>query len=633
MFAAFFCSPDMPDLVMVRAMEFDSSPLSALTVFVVCMPGVFLAGRASARWLGGSLDVRSVVAPGLSISIWLLAVHVAGLVSRSFRVGFIVGTLGVAIAGVSAWILERRRRLSGSDTARLRIPRRYWIGAIASTCLMTPMFVLWCMHDESIFLGHWAVPSQMLNGVYPPRYSALPNVLLRYHYGFDLLVACTSILTRLRLDHAIDFVTIPLYAHTFLLLCVLGRRIVGRNENLCAFIALFGAGLPMAIPGAPLNVATMLGMCQVEALWLNPPVVSYFMQHPWTLGLPIALCTTLVAMDSKSPARRRSIVVVLLLVMLSLSQIVLFASLCGALLVRGVFQGHSNSMLRRLASGSLMLVVVAVLAYAMGGFFTPLPGSAGIGIIFRPGVVPTFKGNLLWFACTFGFTLPLGLAGFFFIRRERAFFATLLAGTIAILLFFHYDKTWDIVKFGVISAVVLGFLSSATISRIATIRPHFLSFPFAIALVVGSTVAGVAHPVIYGANPPGIPPYWTKDPPLLAPADVEAVTWLRARLRVGEIVYRHEMKAIGYAVWGGIPHAQIHTERTHAVDPKAIVARDSLLQRRPSAKNAWRKEGIRYFVLSPADEQLLRLTAVWEQNGQAKTVWRSGSLRIVEIFD
>ena len=612
-------------------MDVGSSPLSALTVLVLCMPGVFLAGRAVARWLGGAVDVRSVVAPGLSVAMWLLAVHIIGLVTHSFRRAFIAGTVGVAAFGVGSWIVQRRSRGVYFASAKPRIPRSYWVGALAATGLMAPMFITWCMHDEVIFVGHLSIPSQILNDIYPPRYTSMPAVLLRYHYGFDLLVACAAILTRLRMDRAIDFVTIACFFQSYLLFCVLGKRVLGRNGNLCAFLAIFGAGLPMATPGAPLNVGTMLGICQIEGLWLNPPFVSYFMQHPWTLGLPMALTATLVAMDSKSPKRRRMLLLVMLLVMLSLSQVVLFLTLSGALFMREVFQGPRRLVIQRAFVMALLLGVTGVLAYRMGGFFTPLPGMKGFGIVFRPGIVPTFVGNIQWIALTFGFLLPLGLAGFWFVRAERIFLGTLLTGSTVVILLFHYEKTWDILKFAVITALVLGILSSATIARIAAIRPRFLSVPLVVLLMGAATVAGIAHPLIFGANVPGIPAHWYKDAPLLAHEDMDAVKWLRARIRVGEIVYRNESASAGYAIWGGIPQGWIHNERSFGADPAAVYARDRLMQTRPPDRAAWAKQGFRYFVVAPADAWLRRLTSTWEKNGEARSVARFGSLEIIEI--
>lgn len=614
-------------------MDVGSSPVASLTVLVLSLPGVFLAGRAMSRWLGGSTDVRSVVGPSLTVSIWLLAIHVVGLATRSFRIGFVLGTSAVALVGFGLWVRERRLHFSRSVGGPFRIRRSDWIGALLCMCFVAPMAVEWCMHDEVLFVGHLSIPAQMHNDIYPPRYASMPSILLRYHYGFDLLVACTSILTRLRMDRAIDLVTLICLGHTFLLLCVLGRRILGGRGIFCAFVALFGAGLPMATPHAPLDISTMLGICQIEGLWLNPPLISYFFQHPWTLGLPIALSATLVAMDSKSSRRRRMLTLVLLLVMLSLSQVVLFLSLSGALFVREAFHGPTRLMLRRSVAMLLLLGCIAVLAYAMGGFFTPLPGGTGFGIVFRPGVVSTLVGNFQWIASTFGLLVPLGLAGFFFVRRERIFLATLLAGSAAVFLLFHYEKTWDILKFAVITALVLGILASATIARLAAIRPRFVSIPVAIVLVAVTTMAGLAHPVIFGANLPGIPHHWIKDPPELSPDDVRAVTWLRRHIRPGEIAYRRDPMSIAYVVWGGIPQAWIHNERSFGLDPRAIAARDHLLQTRPAEKNAWRAQGIRFFVLSPLDKWERGLTSRWEKARQAKTVARIGSLDIIEIFD
>ena len=65
-----------------------------------------------------------------------------------------------------------------------------------------------------------------------------------YHYGFDLVCAGLTALTRLRSDMAIHVVTIAGWAYCWCLLWVLGERIAGpkRGGLLTATATLLGGG-------------------------------------------------------------------------------------------------------------------------------------------------------------------------------------------------------------------------------------------------------------------------------------------------------------------------------------------------------------------------------------------------------
>ena len=170
---------------------------------------------------------------------------------------------------------------------------------------------------------------------------------------------------------------------------------------------------------------------------LNPPMISYFFQHPWALGLPLALCATLIILDRRSAGLVRYISLALLLAALSFSQAVVFAALAGAIPVAEVFSDLSFA--RRRVTGVAAAVVVALLVgRAAGGFFLPPPDGMGLSISLQAGVAATLIDTIVWHILTYGLLLPLGACGFFFLPRGRLFLALLLAGSLGVLNLLRY---------------------------------------------------------------------------------------------------------------------------------------------------------------------------------------------------
>jgi hypothetical protein len=157
-----------------------------------------------------------------------------------------------------------------------------------------------------------------------------------------------------------DIITLLSWSYTWCLLWVLGDELLGRGRGwLTAVITLFGGGLPylLALPDS-YYVARFVMICEVGGMDLNPPMISYFFQHPWALGLPLALCATLIILDRRSAGFVRYISLALLLAALSLSQAVVFAALAGAIPIAEVCSDLSFT--RRRVAGVAAAVVVAL---------------------------------------------------------------------------------------------------------------------------------------------------------------------------------------------------------------------------------------------------------------------------------
>lgn len=624
-------------------------PLVALTL---ALPGVYLAGRSLARWMDGNRTTSAVLTPAAAISLWLLAIHLVARATSSFLQGLVAGTLLVSAGGhVAAW----RRRRAGEDERRdgqepPRIPAIAWLGAASVMALLAPTALGWAIHDENLLIGHMSIPAMLHNDVYPPREINFPSIELGYHYGFDLLTAVVAALTRLPIPLAIDVITIVSFGYSFILLWSLGERVVGPSRGaLTALVTLFGGGAAFLVAGAaPSSGASLVRLYAVDGVTLNPPLTCYFFQHPWTLGLPIALAALLAAGDRDSRAAPRYAVLGVLLVALSLAQIVLFLTVSGSLLAQEAFaRGRLGSprLLRAIrgarldvvGAGAMVLTLLLVLAGArgLGGFFQRADNNDASRLLFHLGITNTLKGSVRWLLLTYGLLLPLGLAGVAFLRRGRLLFAALFVGSVAVVNVARHSHTPDIAKFATVGAIALGVLSSASLARLAAVRFIPLRVVAFCLGLAGATVTGLAFPLMLGFAPEKVPAagLWPRSVAEPSPSDVKVIAWLRRHVELPDVIYREREASYAYAMWGGIPIAwlHIHADIFGATAPQ-IRQRRALLAAPPKAAEPYLAQGIRWFILSPRDAPLTAYADQWIAEGRAAERATFDDLRIVELL-
>jgi hypothetical protein len=206
-----------------------------------------------------------------------------------------------------------------------------WLGMILVTAPIAVMALRGHFHDEvSPNNGHMTWVAEFQNDYFPPPLLGFTHIPLRYHYGFDMVSAALTALTRLRSDTAMHLVTIVGWAYCWCLLWVLGERIVGtkRGGLLTALATLLGGGLvvlmaPLALhrfSTATTLLRSMLGMYSLgDKLRMRTIVIEYFFQHPFSIGFPLAAATLLAVFTSAEnrSALARNALLGLLLVSLS----------------------------------------------------------------------------------------------------------------------------------------------------------------------------------------------------------------------------------------------------------------------------------------------------------------------------
>jgi hypothetical protein len=620
-----------------------------LVRILLALPGVWLAGSVAARRLG--LDRRSsaLVGPALALALWLMVVHAIAYAARSFVPGLVAGTIGVGALGYAARALV--------DLPPRRGPRAspwQWVIAVLAAGVIAPMALRWSFHDEATIAGHMAFAAEMQNGVYPPRHPTFPAFELRYHYGFDVVAAAATALARLRVDQAMDAVTLPCFAWTGALAFRLGETWAARPRAqaagvFAAVLLLFGGGAPtLCAPGWPPPVPILIGQCAVRGLSLNPPFVSYFFQHPWTVGVPLALAALIVASDAARGAGRLAALGILLLA-LSFTQIVLFLAASGALLAaeavpRAAERDGALGVLLLAARRVLLLAAVIVLVIAaarrLGGFFAPPPDGASSGVVFHPGVTGTPGDALRWHLGSFGLLLPLGLAGLFTRTRGRIALAALVAGGLLVLNVVRYGLSWDAVKFGTVAVIALSLLAGAALARLWHARPALPARALAVALLLAAVAPGLAHPIVFGLDLRGIPlSNFPKTAELISPADEDAASWLRTRVAPADVVYRTVPTSYGYAPWAGLPQPWLEGQtRAFGFSQARMSSRDALLRQLPDDPDRWLAQGIRWLVLDARDRRLDDTASRWVSAGRARVAREIPApaplrkLRIVEIL-
>ncbi|HUB05577.1 MAG TPA: hypothetical protein VMB50_01175 [Myxococcales bacterium] len=595
-------------------------PLSLWPVSLVpALAGLYLAGRRLACAAVPDASLGRWLAPGLGLALWLVAAQALGLAFHSFGAALWGGTLAVAALGVAGAF--RRPAVPPGEP-----PSRWiWLGvAVAVAIGLAVVFPGQHCDDVAWNAGHYSIPMEMLNGVYPPRHLVFPTYELRYHYGFDLLCALVASLFHLRIDRAVQWVTVICWAYAVGLLWRLGERVVGRAHGWIAVPAAFGCGLPFLCES---RTSKSLGDhltgagCTIDKFWLAGPHVSdFFVQHPWTLGIPLALSALLLfdRRDRGAPWGWYAALGVVLAA-LSFSEVVLFACLAvagfGAAAIQ-VERGDRRSLLRML----LLAVATAVVARALHGFFASAAEPSGLRLTFAPFWIGKTRTEwLLWHLYSFGLLLPLAVAGLWLLRSRGLIYAIMVLVGLAVLNTFQYASSGDIVKFAIVCRVPMGVLAAAALARFWA-RPWA---PVALALSAAGGVAWVAQTAQAARLADGcfLAPLPTGD-------DARAVEWLRRHAAPGEGVFgTGSMEA--YAIWGGVPISFLDNGvKTFGFSQALLDQRGRLENDKTIAPEEFVRQGFPWMVVAGAPDARV---AGWFKSGQARVEVKLGKLSILRL--
>jgi hypothetical protein len=535
-----------------------------MPILLITLPGLAFAAFALNEAIFPRGDRSLSTIPAICIVIALLPAHILALACGSLTIGLALAWSALGTAGY-AWIIRHRQEFySAISMDRARRMRRLAIVALATLPIALPTILL-NYSDEAY---HHAIIAQLQNGVYPPRYGYEPSLPLKYHYAFDLAGAIVTGLLRVRLDHAIDLLSITLWPCTFLTLWRVGEYVGGKRAGLFVALAVcFSGGWPFLAQMAP-----PCPQCTLNGLQINPPFIHYFFQHPWSVGVPIfGLVVLQRASLSRLPNQTMGVAALTCsLAMLSLSEVVLFVTTVAALGLTEAWRlvrfGHRTSVAVLIGLGLSLVSAKLIGGFFASGDYPPAGGLFGTAFELRQFAdFDAVLGQFQWNLASFGLVPILGSIGLLWARSEQVFLTILAVICLVLANFLVYEYSWDIVKFGMVSFIVLGIGAGITLTNLTQWANNFIRRTALTATIVALAGEGIVYPLIMlsSYNPSArsifsaqsITPYFSRAYPV-ATDDARAVSFLRKNMAPWEIVYRTTEKAEPYAVWGGLATEQ-----------------------------------------------------------------------------
>ncbi len=494
----------------------------------------------------------------------------------------------------------------------------------------------WSEHDECLVTGHVSLPLQIQNGIYPPRYSTFPQFEVRYHYAIDLAAAVFStLLGRLEMQPSVHLLAVALWAYTFLLLWTLGQRLVAGAAAgpVMAFGVLLAGGAPYFSRSWPLSLY-LISDSGPGGTWITPPLISNFLQHPWSLGIPIFLLILLLLPLLETEPRNPWwwAAFSLLFAMLSFSQAVLFACLLPTIVVAASWSAGPD---RRLAatcwSSAVWALGILVVARLLHGFFTPGTEPKAGSIDFQPYWQETsIEAWLTWNWDAMGLILPLGVAGFFVFPKGagRLVLLILAAGGLLARNLLAYSHSWDIVKFSMVSQIALALLASALLARAMQRRATAVLGALGL---VGCIFFGVGWSAALALDMPGL---WfckelTPRPPA---ADQATIAFLRAHVREGEGVFTTQFPD-AYAVYGGLGTPSWDWGiASFGFSQSLFDQRRDLVDHLKLEPGPYLAQSFRWIVVRDNEQRLKDAAARWSDAGQAQLAAEFPPLKIYRLL-
>lgn len=608
-----------------------------LPIFIAALPGIVVAAFAlnSAIFPRGNRPLCTI--PAIVLVLAVLPTHVLALASGSLAFGLAIARGCIGAAGY-VWMVRRWQELrSALSVEHPGLTRRAVIATLVTLPIIAPTILL-NFHDEAFLNGHDAIIAHLQNGTYPPRYLYQPSLPLKYHYAFDLAGAIVTGLLRVRLDHAIDLLTLALWPLMFLILWRVGEHVGGRRAGLLvALTVCYSAG--------------GCSLCTVNGLRTNPPLVSYFFQHPWSIGVPIfgLIILQRAALSQIDNKGMGFAALVCSLILLSLSQAVLFLMTVIALGLTEAW--HFVRSRNATATVLLALGTALVGARLIGGFFAsgPYPPAGGLfNTAFELRHFPRLNavlGQAEWNLASFGL-LFFGIFGLIRARNDRVLLFILAAIGLIITNIFVDRYNWDIVKFAFVSSLVLAIGAGIMLSDLAVWADTWLRKVIRSVLAIALLWQGVYYAFFFLlAYSPGIRQPFSVQMirPYLSgvyPVDRDnaaAASFLRTRMGPSEIVYRATEKAEPYAIWAGLPIQASVYPADSADNDQYGLGKDKFAARRDLAtiSETWfdrlLAEHVTWVVTDAEDNRINTVLDSPEGQRRAVLIRQYGNVRIFHL--
>ena len=388
---------------------------------------------------------------------------VAPAIGCRLGLDLLAAMLGSAV--LAAFVAVMLLRLRPPDTLIETEPGRLHPVALVFAGLSL-VAVIWCQLSNHFWdenQMHIGVSNNVARGRVPPEHPMFPNDPLRYHYGFNVLVAVLRAALHLRIELAIDVVAIGLFALILWLASDVGRRLGGAwGASLAVVLIPMGSSFAQAWVYPNIMGPLELRASFIPTAWLNmwkfpPPVIHNFFQKPQALGMVFALGGLLLfdlARDRDRTAgndERRRVLAALVLAASALGQFPFFCVMGVALGAGAMVRAARLASFWDAAKDLTVLAVALVLAVVIGGFIDT-QGTLSQQIrwgqrFFDEPLGPAVLHHLLSFGLPMlavPFTLVQG------IRRRDPLLTSVAVGAVVGFVvpnLMVYARSWDVVKF------------------------------------------------------------------------------------------------------------------------------------------------------------------------------------------
>src|ERR1051325_1383704 len=393
--------------------------------------------------------------------------------------------------------------------------------------------------------------------------------------------------------------------------------------------------------------------CAANGLEVNPPFISYYFQHPWSIGVPL-FCLVVLQHASLPLVRNKFLGIAALvfsLALLSLSQAVLFVT---TILAFGLAEVWNLARSRDGQAGTVLLGLGLSLFIArwLGGFFltgpfSPVGPQFSVGVQLKDFAAPgAVLGQIQWDLASFGALLILGSIGLFRVRCDKVFLIMLITLPLIIMIVFRYEYTWDIVKFGTVSFIALAIGAGVALSGLwgwadnwgrrtgcALLISSFLWQGFLYPFVQLSAYDPVSRPPF---SVQMIRPYFSTRYPV-NPDDANAISFLRTHMSASEIAYRTIEKSEPYAIWGGLPTrgsvypADGGNNDQYGFGEEKFTARVQLAAITENWLDRLTAEHISWVVTDPDDVEINAILERAESNARVALAKQFGNVRVFRI--
>lgn len=214
--------------------------------FLLSVVGHFIT--KTLKVTSGSKLLDFLVDLALGISLFLILLNLIGNLTKSFYLG--LTTSFIVIIALVIWqnkeAINKLKCLVDIHVLKSifsACDRYFW------TLLIVTNLIYGITAFSSTKIDHFGLGNKhifninnLLSGNYPPRYSSLPDIPEKFHYGSDILGATLSKFSTVHPELALDLLTIIFINLTFLAVYAIASRLVS-NEKITKYVTIFAAFL------------------------------------------------------------------------------------------------------------------------------------------------------------------------------------------------------------------------------------------------------------------------------------------------------------------------------------------------------------------------------------------------------